>query len=108
MRSAWLALLTVLMLAAAARAADLTGPDTDLGRHVRAWFEMLKGDDAAARAFLTEHMAASALAEASVDERLERRRMTLARSGGGLTPLEVVDVESASISVRCRAGNGDE
>jgi CubicO group peptidase (beta-lactamase class C family) len=52
-------------------------------------------------------MAASALADASIDERLERRRATLARTGG-LTPLEVMDAQGTSMSVRCRAGNGDQ
>lgn len=101
----WLPL--AVALAVSARAADIAWPATDLGVHVRAWFEMLKADDAGARTFLTEHMAASALAEASIDERLERRRATLSRSGG-LTPLEVVNVNATSMSVRCRAGNGDE
>ena len=104
-RHLWLASITVLTLSA--HAAGLTWPDTDLAQHVRAWFDMLKADDAGARAFLGEHMAASALAEVSIDDRLERRRATLARSGG-LTPLEVVNVDPASMSVRCKAGNGDE
>ena len=108
MRSRHLLLLPLaLALAISAHAADLSWPPTDLAQHVRAWFEMLKADDAGARAFLAEHMAASALAEASIDERLERRRGTLARSGG-LTPLEVVNVTPTSMSVACKAGNGDE
>ena len=101
------ALTIAAALALPARAADLTWPDTDLARHVRAWFEMLRADDSGARSFLSEHMAASALAEASIDERLERRRGTLARTGG-LAPLEIVDAQPTSMSVRCRAGNGDE
>ena len=68
---------------------------------------MLSGNDDEARRFFTEHMAPSALAEAGVDERLERRRSTLERTQG-LTPLEVVDDEPAALSVRCRAGNGDD
>jgi D-alanyl-D-alanine carboxypeptidase len=104
-RLLWLASITVLTVSA--HAAGLTWPDTDLAQHVRAWFDMLKADDAGARSFLGEHMAASALAEVSIDDRLERRRATLARSGG-LTPLEVVNVDPTSISVRCKAGNGDE
>ena len=95
------------VLAVAARAADLTWPSTDLAQHVRGWFDMLTADDAGARRFLADHMAASALAEASIAERLERRRNTIARTGG-LTPLEVVDVNPTSMSVRCSAGNGDE
>jgi len=104
---AWLTLLVAVAIAVPARAAEIAWPDNDLGRHVRAWFEMLKADDAGARSFFSEHVAASALAEVSIDERLERRRGTLARTGG-LTPLELVEEESASMSVLCRAGNGDE
>jgi CubicO group peptidase (beta-lactamase class C family) len=110
MRSIRLVLLLLLVstaLTATVRAADVSWPGTELAGHVRAWFDMLKADDAGARQFLTDHMAVSALAEASVDERLERRRNTLARTGG-LTPLEVVDVAPMSMSVRCKAGNGDE
>jgi CubicO group peptidase (beta-lactamase class C family) len=107
MRLMWLSLLAAAAIAVPVRAADIAWPATDLGSHVRAWFEMLAGDDAGARRFLAEHMAASALAQASVDERLERRRNTLARTGG-LTPLEVMDVGTTSVSVRCKAGNGDE
>src|SRR6185369_18076577 len=102
-----LLLLFAAAIAVPARAAEIAWPENDLGRHVRAWFEMLKADDAGARRFLSEHMAASALAEVPIDERLERRRGTLARSGG-LTPLELVEEEPASMSVLCRAGNGDE
>jgi len=99
--------LSLAFTAHAARAADIAWPDTDLGRHVHAWFDMLRADDAGARDFMAAHMAASALAEAAVATRLERRRNLLARTGG-LTPLEVVDVAAATMSVRCKAGNGDE
>jgi len=68
---------------------------------------MLSASDDEARRFFTEHMAPSALAETGVEERLERRRSTLERTQG-LTPLEVVDDEPAALSVRCRAGNGDD
>ena len=107
MRSLFLALITTAALAARAHAAEIAWPPTDLGDHVRAWFEMLRGDDAGARQFLADHMAASALAKASVDTRLERRRMTLARTGG-LTPLEIVNADATTMSVLCRAGNNDE
>src|SRR5262245_26276101 len=107
MRSIRSALVSIVLAVSLAQGAELSWPATDLGGHVRAWFAMLQGSEADARTFLVEHMAASALAEASVDERLQRRAGTLARTGG-LTPLEVVDVEPASISVRCRAGNGDQ
>jgi CubicO group peptidase (beta-lactamase class C family) len=107
MRFPLLSLLAAASLAVAAHAAEIAWPPTDLGGHVRAWFEMLKGDDAGARQFLAEHMAASALAEASIDARLERRRMTLERTGG-LEPLEIVSAEPTTMSVLCRAGSGEE
>ena len=107
MRFPLLSLFAAASLVVTARAAGIAWPSTALGGHVRAWFAMLQGDDAGARSFLGEHMAASALAEASIDARLERRRMTLARTGG-LTPLEVVNDEPTTMSVLCRAGNGDE
>lgn len=100
-------LFVTLALTTTARAADLAWPETELAQHVRAWFAMLAGDEAGARAFLSEHMAAWALAEASIDARLERRRNTLARTGG-LTPLDVAFVNPTSMGVRCKAGNGDE
>src|SRR5262245_33435676 len=108
MRSLLLSLFAAASIAGTTHAAEIVWPPTDLGGHVRAWFEMLKGDDAGARQFLADHMAASALAEASIDARLERRRMTLARTGGGLTPLEIVNAETTTMSVLCRAGNNDE
>jgi CubicO group peptidase (beta-lactamase class C family) len=107
MRRLLFTLITLGLFAVPLRAADLTWPGTELGGHVRAWFEMLAADDAGARKFMGEHMAASALAQVPIDERLERRRATLSRTGG-LVPLEVVNVEPASMSVRCRAGNGDQ
>ena len=101
----WLALATAL--AVCARAADLNWPATDLGGHARAWFDMLKADEAGARTFFADHIATSALAEVSIDTRIERRRGMLARTGG-LSPLEVVDANRTSMSVRCKAGDGDE
>ena len=113
-RKLWVPLLSLLASFAAAvapaafaRAADVQWPDTEMGEHARAWFEMLKADDAGARAFLTAHMAASALTQVPLEERLDRRRSMLANTGG-LTPLEVVNVDATSISVRCKAGNGDD
>jgi CubicO group peptidase (beta-lactamase class C family) len=110
MRPLLASVLVTLALALAAHAAPashVAWPDTDLGRHAHAWFDMLQADDAGARTFFAPHMAASALAEASIETRLERRRATLARTGG-LTPLEVVEVTPATLSVRCKAGNGEE
>ena len=42
-----------------------------------------------------------------MDERMQRRTATLERTGG-LEPLEVVDEDGNTLSVRCKAGNGDE
>jgi len=89
-----------------ARAAGLDWPATDVARHAQAWFAMLTADDAAARQFFAEHFAPLALAEAAIDERLQRRRGMLARTQG-LTPLEVLDDRPLLLAVRCRAGNGD-
>ena len=102
-----MALLSVLLAAVALPAAAAPSwPVTELAAHARAWFEMLNGDESAARRFLSEHFAPSALAEASVDERLRRRLAMLDRTQG-LTPLEVLESAPASLAVRCSAGNGD-
>ncbi|MEQ1832827.1 MAG: serine hydrolase domain-containing protein [Candidatus Eisenbacteria bacterium] len=99
-------MLAMLCVAGVANAA-VEWPASDLSRHAQAWFAMLKGDEGAARGFFAEHMAASAMAQAGLDERLERRRMLLERTGG-LTPLEVVDDDVTRLAVRCTAGNGDQ
>ena len=89
----------VLVLIAVPVWAQVEWPASDLSRHAQAWFAMLKGDETAARAFFAEHMAASAMAEAGIDERLQRRTALLERTGG-LTPLEVVDDDIARLAVR--------
>lgn len=96
----------VLVLIAVPVWAQVEWPASDLSRHAQAWFAMLKGDETAARAFFAEHMASAAMAEAGIDERLQRRTALLGRTGG-LTPLEVVDDDVARLAVRCKAGNGD-
>src|SRR5262249_54925862 len=106
MRCAGSVLVSLALVVTLAHAAELSWPDTDLARHVHAWFDMLQGSESDARTFLSDHMAPSALAEASVDERIQRRAGTLARTGG-ITPLEVVGVQPASMSVRCRTGLGE-
>src|SRR6266545_4381345 len=58
------ATVVLACLAAVPGAAELSWPATELAHHARAWFDMLRADEAAARAFLSEHMAPSALAEA--------------------------------------------
>lgn len=88
-------------------AAALEWPGTAIAGHARAWFAQLEGSETDARAFFAEHFAPSALAEAGVEVRLERRRGMLERTGG-LTPLEVLNDDPARLDVRCRAGNGDE
>lgn len=100
------AAVVILMCALPARAAEVTWPATDIAAHACAWFDMLRGDDAAARRFLTDHMAPSALAEAGVEERLARRHGVIERTGG-LTPLQVAANGESSLDVRCKAGNGD-
>ena len=103
----WWALAILMTLGVvSAHAAEVAWPATDIATHARAWFDMLRGDDAAARQFLTDHMAPSALVEASVEERLARRRSVIDRTGG-LTPLGIVGSTPSSIDVRCAAGNGD-
>src|SRR5258708_17131904 len=88
-------------------AAAIAWPAGDLSRRVQAYCVKLQGGEDAARTFFIDNYSASALAQAPVETRLERRRGMLA-STGGLTPLEVVDVEDASLAVRCRTGTGDE
>jgi len=87
-------------------AGPIPWPAGELSRRVQAYFAQLRGSEADARNFLAEHFAPSALANASVDERL-RRRTAILESTGGLTPLEVVEAGAAAMSVRCREGNGD-
>lgn len=102
-----MACVLVGSLLGAAQAAE--APDwqkTDLGGHVLAWFDMLRGDEAGARAFLTTHMAPAALAQAGVDERLARRRGVIERTGG-LTMRDVILAGPSLMRVRCEAGNGD-
>lgn len=82
-------------------------PDTELARHARAWFEMLASDETKARTFFAEHMAANPQNPVTIETRLQRRAGVLERTGG-LTPLEVVDDDGTRLSVRCKAGNGDE
>ncbi len=97
----------MFLCATAGRAgAAVQWPDSDVARHARAWFEMLAGDEAAARTFFAEHMAMNPDNPVSVETRLQRRAATLERSGG-LTPLEVVDDDVTRLAVRCKAGNGD-
>jgi len=102
-----LALLALAVAWTAAVADALAWPDTELAAHARAWFAMLRADDAAARRFLDQHFAPSALAEVTVEERLRRRATVLERTRG-LTPQEVLESTPTSLSVRCAAGNGDE
>jgi CubicO group peptidase (beta-lactamase class C family) len=90
-----------------ARAADMAWPASELAQHAKAWFAMLTADEATARGFFAAHMAPEAMAQAGIEERLQRRASTLARTSG-LTPLEVVDDDVTSLAVRCRGGNGDE
>ena len=87
--------------------AEIAWPPGELSRHVQAYFAQLSGDEAAARKFFAEHFSPAALAQAPLEVRLQRRITTIERTGG-LTPLEVVNVETASMDVRCKAGNGDE
>lgn len=87
--------------------AGISWPAGELSRHVQAYFAQLSGDEAAARRFFAEHFSPAALADAPLEVRLERRAATLARTGG-LTPLEVLNVETASMDVLCKAGNGDQ
>lgn len=104
---AFLLLAAAVLAARPAHAAAVEWPATAIAGHARAWFAQLEGSEADARTFLTEHFAPSALAEAGVEVRLERRRGMLERTGG-LTPLEVLNDDPDRLDVRCRAGNGDE
>lgn len=105
--SAFLCGVTWLCAAAGHAGAAVQWPEHELARHARAWFEMLAGDETAARAFFAEHMAAQPQNPVPIETRLQRRTATLERTGG-LTPLEVVEDDGARLGVRCKAGNGDE
>jgi D-alanyl-D-alanine carboxypeptidase len=111
---ATLALLVLAGISAAApaapvapKAARLEWPATAIAGHARAYFAQLAGSEADARRFFAEHFSPSALAEAGVETRLERRRGVLEQTGG-LTPLEVLNDEPDRLDVRCRAGNGED
>lgn len=104
-RSAALASLVLLLAAPIARG-EIQWPPGDLSRHVQAYFAQLSGDEAAARRFFAEHFSPAALEQATVEIRLGRRTATIERTGG-LTPLEVLNVETTTMDVRCKAGNGD-
>ena len=95
-----------ILLVSAVRA-EPQWPDTELSRHVQAWFAHLTGSESQARTFLEQHLAPAALAEVPVEVRLERRRRLLDRSGG-LTPLEVLSSTESAMSVRVRDGHGEE
>ena len=98
--------LAAFATAAAPPAAQLEWPGTEIAGRARAWFAQLAGSEEEARRFFAEHLAPSALAEAGVDVRMERRHGMIERTGG-LTPLEVVDDTPSELAVRCSAGNGD-
>ena len=102
-RAAALVCLMLTAVAVPARA-ELKWPAGELSAHVQAYFAQLRGDEGDARRFFAEHFAPSA--EASVEVRLQRRAAMLERTQG-LTPLEVVNVETAAMQVQCVAGNGD-
>ena len=107
----WRSLFVAVVMAVtgwgpARAAAQVDWPKTELGQHTHAWFDMLRGDEAAARTFLTEHMAPSALAQVGSEERLARRRGVIERTGG-LTPRYIVLAGPVQIRMRCEAGNGD-
>jgi len=113
-RALLLALVSIALAPLAAAGAPgapadgrLEWPATEIARRARAYFAQLAGSDDDGHRFFAEHFAPSALAEAGVPVRLERRRVMLERTGG-LTPLEVVNDEPAQLAVRCRAGNGDD
>ncbi len=90
----WLLVVVAVMLSVSPNAAHATDgiewPASHIAQHAQAWFAMLTDNEAAARAFFTEHMAGAAMAQVGIDERLQRRAALLERTGG-LTPLEVVD-----------------
>ncbi len=108
LRGRTLALLTIFACVSAVPApAEIAWPKSPLSGHVQAYFAQLRGTEADARKFFAEHLAPAALADAPVEERIQRRTMMLERTGG-LTPLEVVNDDTAAMDVRCKAGNGDE
>ena len=94
--------VTALFCVPLAAAAELHWPPGELSTHVQAYFAQLRGSEADARQFFTEHMSPAALADVPVDERMARRTAMLQRTQG-LTALEVVTSEPARMEVRCSA-----
>ena len=99
-------LLTTIVLVACSHAGEprLLWPPGELSAHVQAWFAQQHGDDASARGFFSQHMAPNGV---SIDERLQRRRGMLQRTGA-LTPIEVIQSGPASMQVRARTAQGEE
>ncbi len=92
--------------AARSAAAGPQWPATPLGGHARAWFAQQTGSEDEARAFLREHFAAAALAQAPIEERLGRRRALRARAGV-IVPLEVLEASASAMRVRGRNEQGE-
>src|SRR5260370_8245942 len=67
-------------------AASIAWPAGDLSRRVQAYFVQLQGGEDAARTFFTDNYSASALAQAPVETRLERRRALLPSTRGPPPP----------------------
>jgi CubicO group peptidase (beta-lactamase class C family) len=107
LRTASILFLLLTLWPAFVLEAEPQWPDTELGRHVQAWFDQLRGDEAAARAFFASHFSPGALNEVPLEARLARRRTMLERSKG-LTPLEVIGSTPSSMQVRARDGSGQE
>ncbi len=106
-RAAAVALVSALLASTPFPAhAEIQWPRSELSAHVQAYFAQLRGDEASARRFFATHWSPASLAETSVETKLQRRTAALERTQG-LTPLEVVNEDSTSMEVRCRAGNGD-
>lgn len=101
--------ISILLMAAASPPSPtaMVWPKTLLSTRVQAWFAQQTATEDQARAFLSEHFSAAALAEASVEQRLERRRTLMARTGG-LTPIAVTRADESSMDVRARDGHGAE
>lgn len=101
----WRSVLCLILATSSAHAEDakLVWPGSELSTHVQAWFAQLRGDEAAARAFFTAHLAPS---DVPIETRLERRRGMLEQAGV-LVPLEVLSADGSTMRVRVKTGNGE-